>query len=241
MRKHKKRAHVKGDKLKAIILAAGMGTRLGTMIPKPLTAIENEKVIIDYQVEAFSEYLGPHNIYVVVGYKKELIMERHPQLIYIYNNQYAHTNTAKSLLMAAQKLNDEDVIWINGDVIFEKRLIKKLINTPQSCSLVDREKCGSEEIKYSCYDDNCIKYISKVVKNALGESLGMNKIVNGDLNKFKKALFEVGDKDYFEAALEKLTLTRDLLLKPVDKEELYCKEIDFAEDLQDVIRNFPEK
>lgn len=227
--------------MKGIILAAGMGTRLGSLIPKPLTAVRNERLIIDYQIDALCEYIGMHNIYVVVGYKKELIMERHPQLIYIYNNKYSQTNTAKSILMALEKIKDEDAIWMNGDVVFEKGLIKKVIAQPESCCLVDKKKCGEEEIKYSCYTDNYIKEISKTVKNTKGEALGINKIIKKDLKKFKDALSKVLDSDYFEVALEKLTRKRKILLMPVDKGEFYCTEVDFQEDLDDVIKNFPEK
>ena len=228
-------------KMKGVILAAGMGTRMGSLIPKPLTAIRNEKVIIDYQVNILSEFIGVHNIYVVVGYKKELIMERHPELIYIYNNKYVHTNTAKSLLMAIEKIHNEDVLWMNGDVVFEKKLIKKILDVPESYSLVDRKKCGEEEIKYSCYSDNYIEQISKEVKNAIGEALGIHKLATKNLDAFKHTLTEVHDNDYFEAALEKLTLKRELLLRTVDKEELFCTEVDFSEDLQEVIDYFPEK
>jgi len=227
--------------MKGIILAAGMGTRLGSLIPKPLTAIKNEKVIIDYQVDTLSEFIGIHNIYVVVGYKKELIMERHPNLIYIYNNKYTHTNTAKSLLMAIEKIHNEDVLWMNGDVVFERKLIKRILDTSESCSLVDKKKCGEEEIKYSCYNDNYIEQISKKVKNAIGEAVGIHKLTQKKLDAFKNTLAEVHDNDYFEAALEKLTLKRELLLKTVDKEELFCTEVDFSEDLQEVIDYFPEK
>ncbi|MFC1813505.1 NTP transferase domain-containing protein [Thermodesulfobacteriota bacterium] len=224
--------------MKAVILAAGVGTRLGTLIPKPLTAIENEKVILDYQVEALKEIVGVHNIFVVVGYKKELIMEKHPQLIYIYNNKYIHTNTAKSLLMALDKINQDDVLWMNGDVVFDKEVIDLLVASEGSCCLVDTKNCGKEEIKYTCHSDGNIEKISKKIKDGTGEALGINKVVQPDLNVFKNELLLVPDNAYFEAALENLTLKRKLILKPVNKGEFYCTEVDFSEDLEDVLNNW---
>ena len=96
--------------MEAVILAAGMGTRLGSLIPKPLTSIQNEKTIMDLQIEKLSMQYGIHNIFLVVGYKKEIIMEKFPDSLFVYNNAYARTNTAKSLLTALTKIND-DVLW----------------------------------------------------------------------------------------------------------------------------------
>ncbi len=83
--------------MKAIILAAGIGSRLGNSNPKPLT-------ILNRQVMYLSDYLGEDNIIVVVGYKKELIMESFPNLLYVYNNYLDTTNTSKSLLKALKKM-----------------------------------------------------------------------------------------------------------------------------------------
>ncbi len=222
--------------MKAVILAAGMGTRLGTLIPKPLTAIEDEKVILDFQVEALEEIIGLHNIFVVVGYKKELIMEKRPRLMFIYNDSYVQTNTSKSLLMALMKVVDEDVLWMNGDVMFDKELVHRLIDAKESCCLVDTKKCGKEEIKYTRYEDGYIEKISKQIENANGEALGVNMVVREDLQAFKEALGGASDNAYFEAAMEKLTLKRELLLKPVDKGDYFCVEVDFPEDLDEVLK-----
>lgn len=220
--------------MKAVILAAGMGTRLGSLIPKPLSAVKNEKVIIDYQVKNLSKSIGIHNILVVVGYKKELIMERHPQLIYIYNNRYIQTNTSKSLLMALEKIND-DVLWVNGDVFCDKEVINMLINSGRTSCLVDPNTCDHEAIKYTCFDDGNIKNISKDIENARGEALGINLILQKDLAKFKQELALVSDTAYFEKALENLTANQQLKLKPIDKGNYFCTEVDFQEDLEKVV------
>ena len=229
--------------MKAVILAAGMGTRLGTLIPKPLTAIENEKVIIDYQVAALKDFIGLHNIFVVVGYKKELIMERHPQLIYIYNERYVQTNTSKSLLTAVLKIND-DVLWMNGDVYFDKNILELVVASKYSACLVDQKECGAEEIKYNLNQEGFIYNLSKNVKDPQGEALGVNLIFKKDLDMFREELNTVNDNDYFEKALENLTLSNKLKITPINVGNLFCKEIDFEEDLLEVqneIRNFNKK
>lgn len=219
--------------MKAVILAAGMGTRLGTLVPKPLTSIQNEKTIFDFQVEKLEPVIGRHNIFVAVGYKKEILMEKHPEYIFVYINDYIQTNTGKGLLKALEKI-DDDVLWLNGDVFFDKRVLDLIINSPDSACLVDAKKCGEEEIKYSVNKNGYIYELSKQVKKARGEAVGINLIKKNDLENFRTALMKIDDKDYFEKALENLTLAGELKLKPINIGDLYCREIDFEEDLKDV-------
>ncbi|MBW2978210.1 phosphocholine cytidylyltransferase family protein [Candidatus Woesearchaeota archaeon] len=220
--------------MKAVILAAGMGTRLFSLMPKPLISLKNEKTILGFQVERLSEIIGLHNIIIVVGYKHHIIMEKFPKLTYIYNHEYTQTNTSKSLLYALNKIQDEDVLWINGDVYFDKEILKLLLNCEDSCCLVDNKKCGEEEIKYNLNEDGYIKELSKKVKEVKGEALGINIIRKKELELFKKELEKVEKKDYFEKALENLALTNKLKLKPVNVDSLFCQEIDFPEDLKKV-------
>lgn len=218
--------------MKAVILAAGLGTRLGTLIPKPLTSIIDEKTILDFQIENLAKKVGQNNIYAVVGYKKEIIMEKHPELAYIYNQGFAHTNTGKSLLAALEHI-DDDVIWMNGDVYFEESVLDILAESSDSACLVNNAKVGDEEIKYTTIDGN-IKLLSKVAEKPEGEAVGINLIRKTDLPKFVDALRKIEDKDYFEKALENLTIADQLVLKPVDLKGRFCQEIDFPEDLKQV-------
>ena len=219
--------------MKAVILAAGMGTRLGTLIPKPLTSLVDEQTIMDFQVKHLSEALGVDNIYAIVGYKKELVMEKFPELTFVYNHAYTQTNTGKSLLTALRKI-DDDVLWVNGDVYFEPAALAKLLQSDSSALLVDTKKCGEEEIKYTLTDDGAIAELSKQVVDGVGEAVGMNFIKRADVPAFCDALEAIGAQDYFEKALENLTLAGQLTLKPVHLEDMFCQEIDFPEDLETV-------
>jgi choline kinase len=219
--------------MKAVILAAGLGTRLGTLIPKPLTSITDEKTILDFQVENISKLIGIDNIILVVGYKKELIMSKFPDLLYVYNKGYAQNNTAKSLLCGLRKI-EEDAIYINGDVYFDAGILSLLIDSGRSACVVNRAVCRDEEIKYNLRQDGSINELSKQVKNGLGEALGINIICKSDIAAFREELTKVGDNDYFEKALENLTVSNRIYLRPVDVGRLYCKEIDFETDLIEV-------
>ena len=199
--------------MEAVILAAGMGTRLGSLIPKPLTSLVDEKTILDYQIEKLIKKPQINNIYLVVGYKKEIIMEKFPDLLFVYNNAYARTNTAKSLLAALNKIED-DVIWMNGDVFFDEEILDLLLDSKNSACLVDQKKCGAEEIKYKLNGDGLIQQLSKSVQNAEGEALGINVIRKPDLKKFRTELIRVDESDYFEKALENLTMSKQVETGP---------------------------
>ena len=219
--------------MKAIILAAGIGSRLGNSNPKPLTKLNNGESILGRQVAYLSEYLGVTNIIAIVGYKKDLIMESFPNLIYVYNNFYDTTNTSKSLLAGLIKIENEDVVWLNGDVVFEKELLPQIIKCSKSCMAVNTNSVGEEEIKYNIFDDGNIKEVSKTVSPALGEAVGINKLISSDLSLFKGNLEKCNNQDYFEKALE-LSIQDGMKIIPVDISDFLCMEIDFIDDLDQI-------
>jgi len=219
--------------MKAIILAAGIGSRLENSNPKPLTKLKNGETILGRQVAYLSEFLGMNNIIAIVGYKKDLIMESFPNLLYVYNNFYDTTNTSKSLLAGLNKIEDENVLWLNGDVVFEKKLLPQIIQCSKSCMAVNTNSVGEEEIKYNVFDDGNIKDISKTVSPALGEAVGINKIMASDLPLFKANLEKCENQDYFEKALE-FSIRDGMKIYPEDISKLLCMEIDFLEDLSNI-------
>lgn len=217
--------------MKAVILAAGMGSRLGRPNPKPLTRLANGQSIMELQVGNLQQYVDYHDISVVVGFKMEMIMESFPDLTYIYNNDYDTTNTSKSVLRALRKLQGDDVVWLNGDVVFDHRVLHQVINCPRSCMAVNTASVGEEEVKYRTTPDGSIAAVSKTVSGALGEAVGINKVLAADLPVLVRCLEECADTDYFERAIE-LSISRGVRFDPVDVADLACTEIDFAADLE---------
>jgi choline kinase len=83
--------------IQVVILAAGMGTRLGKPWPKPLTPLSDGRSIMQQQMENVHTVFGNKaRITVVVGFKLEMIMEAHPAASFVYNEEYDQTNTSKS-------------------------------------------------------------------------------------------------------------------------------------------------
>ena len=220
--------------MKIIILAAGIGSRLGNPFPKPLTKLKNNKSIMQMMTENISSVYNTNIINLVVGFKKDLIMESFPDFTYVYNQYFDQTNTAKSLLKAVKKNKDQSILWMNGDIVFDKNILLKLKEyTDKDISFVsvNTSKVAEEEVKYTLKDDY-IDELSKTVKNGLGEAVGINFISSDYIEIFIKRLEECDDNDYFERALEIAIEEDGFKIKPIDISEFNCIEIDFEEDLK---------
>lgn len=191
---------------------------------------------MEYQVENIASEFNIDDINVVVGFKKDLIMERFPELTYIYNPFFDRTNTSKSLLQALRKNRDKSVMWFNGDVVFDRQIfdiLKPYIKSKTSFVAVNTSKVAEEEVKYTL-KDGYIDELSKTVKNGLGEAVGINFISSKDIQQFINRLEECEDNDYFERGLE-LAIEKDgIKVTAVDISAYNCMEIDFVEDLENV-------
>ncbi len=221
--------------MKAIILAAGIGSRLGNPRPKPLTQLSNGEMIMERQVTALQQIISVDDILVVVGFKKDLIMEEFSELTYIFNNVYDRTNTSKSLLKALKKVRTHDVIWLNGDVVFDPQVLTRVINCETSCMAVNMASVGDEEVKYTVAADGAINAVSKTVNHALGESVGVNKIIAGDISLFIRMLDRCENDDYFERGIEH-AIDEGFKIYPVDVSDILCIEVDFTADLEQANR-----
>ncbi|MCX8131256.1 MAG: phosphocholine cytidylyltransferase family protein [Clostridia bacterium] len=213
--------------MKAVILAAGVGSRLGKPYPKSLNKLPNGETILGRQIRILRKN-GINEIYVVVGFKMGLIMESFPEVFYRYNPVYYVTNTSKSLLCAIRDMND-DVLWTNGDVIFDEEIIAHMVNQAGNAIAVNSSKCGEEEVKYKADNKNQLTAISKQVQDAHGEAVGINKISKEDIENFKSALENCSDNDYFEKGIEML-IDNGKKFNIVNISNFKCIEVDFEED-----------
>lgn len=226
--------------MKIVILAAGIGSRLGNPFPKPLTPLNSGETIMGKQLKNISTYFDINDVTTVVGFKKDLIMERFPEVNYVYNPFFDQTNTSKSLLQALKKHRGKSVLWFNGDVVFEEKLLSLLlpeIKLHNSFIAVNTSSVAEEEVKYTL-KDGYVHELSKTVKNALGEAVGINFISKHDLNTFIEHLEKCDDNDYFERGLETAIAEDKLKLKVIDISQFNCIEVDFKEDLQNANKLF---
>src|SRR5680860_288623 len=219
-----------------VILAAGMGSRLGRSLPKPLTELSDGRSIMQQQFDNIDHAFGKAaQVTIVVGYKLEHIIEAFPQASFVYNEQYDQTNTSKSLLRALRASANGGVLWMNGDVVFDPAILDRaasMMKRDQSFVTVNTSKVSDEEVKYTTSAEGYIKELSKTVKNGLGEAVGINYVSAADKAMLMRQLAKVGDQDYFERGIELAIEKNRLLVEPVDISDFYAVEVDFAEDLE---------
>lgn len=217
--------------MKVIILAAGLGSRLGKNIPKCLVEVRGGQSILDAQLSAITKYTEVENISIVVGYRKEMVMDRYPNLTYVYNENYENTNTAKSLLKALKRVRGNDALWMNGDVWFAPEAFRRVMDADTSCVAVNTSRVSDEEVKYRVDHLGAISHLSKSVTPALGEAVGINKVMAEDIEFLIESLGQCEAKDYFEAGIEKLI--PEIPFYPIDVSGIPCIEIDIPTDLSE--------
>lgn len=226
-----------------VILAAGKGSRLGEGKPKALTPLANGETILSRQIRLIRDVSPTSSITIVVGYRSDEIRDAvrgKPGLRFVENKEYLQTNTSKSLLAGFLSFKEPvSIIWLNGDVVFSESLLPALLKDVDSSSVVvNNETTGAEEIKYTVKHD-AIHQLSKTVDIhvAVGEAVGINVVLAGDVMFFTQALTAVEASDYFEKAIE-LTIDHNTvtwLPFLIDaKEGVHAKEVDFPEDLEAV-------
>ena len=222
--------------LQVVILAAGMGTRLGKPWPKPLTPLADGRSIMAQQLENVEKVFGQEaRVTIVVGFKMEMIMEAHPNAAFIYNEVYDQTNTSKSLLKALRASQESGVLWLNGDVVFDPRVLERVqsrMREEKSFVCVNTSATSDEEIKYTVDSNGNINSLSKQVVNSIGEALVINFIGKGEKAAVIKHLEECADNDYFERGLELAIEKAGIKLEPVDISDLFAVEVDFQADLE---------
>ena len=222
--------------VQAVILAAGMGTRLGKPWPKPLTPLVDGRTIMRQQMDNLERAFGSDlRVMTVIGFKLELIIEAFPNVAYVYNENYDQTNTNRSLLKALRIAGDGGVLWMNGDVVFDPRVlerVKDLIAAEQSFICVNTAVVGEEEVKYTVDAVGHVRELSKTVENALGESVGINYISASDRADLIAGLEACADTDYFERGIEIAIERVGMKVLPLDISDLFAVEVDFEDDLE---------
>jgi CDP-glycerol glycerophosphotransferase len=219
-----------------VILAAGMGTRLGRPHPKPLTPLADGRSIMRQQLDNLRATFGPQaHITVVVGFKMDLIMEAAAgDAAFVYNELYDQTNTCKSLLKALRLAPPGGVLWLNGDVVFVPGLLDELrkhVEAGRTFVAVNTASVADEEVKYTLSPDGYIDQLSKQVVGGLGEAVGINYVAADDRPVLIEHLDACADQDYFERGIETAIAGAGMRVSAIDISAYGCVEVDFAADL----------
>mgnify|MGYP003969807817 FL=1 len=230
--------------MKSVILAAGVSRRLYPLtyeMPKCLMKV-GDKAILDRQLKTLQSS-NISEVIIVVGYYRELIVDyvkshyNDLNVKFVINHHYFETNTAYSLRLCNDFINNEPFILMNADVLYPKEVLTRVIDSNYNTVLaVDIKPCGREEVKVVEGEGKSIVAIGKelIEDNSLGEFIGVAKFSKNISSKFMNSLDRLissgGNSDYFEAAIHPLMSEHDIYYEDIS--DLPCIEIDFVEDLE---------
>lgn len=197
--------------MKAIILAAGMGSRLSSLTmnkPKPLLEI-GSTTIIGRLVNQLRE-LGIKSIVLVVGYKKNLIKEyfEGDQDITIVEYENYHSSNNLYTLWSIKEILDEDLIISFADLIMDSCIISNLISHKGDIAMSIYTKSILASTMRVQTENNFIKTITSTKKeDATGNFIGIAKFSKKGcsiLNKYMEYVIQLNDRNlYYTSAIDR--------------------------------------
>ena len=248
--------------MQAIILAAGMGRRLGeytrdnTKCMLPVNGVR----LIDRVLGQLSQ-LGLSRVVIVVGYKGQNLIDyighRYDDSLkieYVNNPVYDKTNNIYSLSLAKDKLQEDDTLLIESDLIFDDSLFRMILDNPYpNLALVDKYETWMDGTMVRIDEDNNIvnfipkkafkykdvdSYYKTVNIYKFSREFSQNKYVPF-LDAYSKAL---GNNEYYEQVLRVITLIDNAELKalPITNGAKWY-EIDDVQDLDIAETLFADK
>ncbi|MBO5971559.1 MAG: aminotransferase class I/II-fold pyridoxal phosphate-dependent enzyme [Alistipes sp.] len=236
--------------MQAIILAAGMGRRLGELTNNNTKCMleVNGVRLIDRTLETIAKQ-GIKHVVLVVGYEAQNVKDwvgthyKGMDITYVENSVYDKTNNIYSLFLAREYLLQDDTLLLESDLIFEESVLRKIVEESYpNIALVDKYESWMDGTVVTLDENNKIKEFCGKDRFRYSEIDSYYKTVN--IYKFSKDFSTshyvpfleaycqaLGNNEYYEQVLKVITLLDDSPLKalPLDGEKWY--EIDDIQDL----------
>lgn len=241
--------------MKAIILAAGMASRLRPLTentPKCLLKV-GEKCLLQRSIDALASN-GIHDFVIVTGYLHEMIetfvAEQYGDNInvkFIHNDVFDSTNNIYSLWLARPEAEGQEILLLDSDLLYDSRIITKVMESDADNVLtLIRHELGEEEMKVVLDRENgTIIEISKTCNpaDAAGESLGIEKMGCRYTSALYQELEPMMNEEhlenvFYERAFERL-IAKGHTYKVIDVTELFSCELDTVEDFENAKEKIP--
>ena len=236
--------------MQAIILAAGMGKRLGEYTRNNTKCMVpvNGTPLIDRMLNQLSR-LNLNRVVIVVGYEGKKLMEyvgeerNGLRIEYIENSVYDRTNNIYSLALAKEKMQEDDTLLLESDLIFEDSMLSLLLDNPfPNLALVAKYETWMDGTMV-CIDKDCniVNFVTKAAFNyhhidqyyktvniyKFSRTFSRDKYIPF-LEAYTKA---VGNNEYYENVLRIITFLNSEELKAIPVGHRKWYEIDDKQDL----------
>jgi len=228
---------------KAIILAAGIGSRLIPLtsnVPKCLLKI-NSITILEHQVRNLKE-CGIKEITLVSGYRSDKIFrfcqENSIDINLVYNKNYADTSNLYSLWFARSHIKG-GFVCLNSDVVFDVEILKNLINSEgEICLAIDKKECIEEDMKVTVENGFVTKIGKRIPREKVyGEFIGISKFTEKGSEKLFQILSNVSmdskRSGYVALGIQQL-INQGYKVNEFKIRRRFWADIDFIEDLNEV-------
>ncbi|MDE7381490.1 MAG: aminotransferase class I/II-fold pyridoxal phosphate-dependent enzyme [Muribaculaceae bacterium] len=237
--------------MQAIILAAGMGRRLGELTADNTKCMVkvNGVMLIDRLLQQLSS-LNLTRIIIVIGYKGDALREyvasrySHLNLVFVRNDVFDKTNNIYSLWLARDYISTEETLLLESDLIFEDSVLKAAVEAPyKDCALVSKYESWMDGTMVKIDDyHNIVNFIPKKAFD-YDETDHYYKTVNiykfskefliGQYLPFLEAYIKVlGENEYYEQVLRVLTMIDSTGIKALPISGKHWYEIDDIQDLR---------
>lgn len=235
--------------MKAILLAAGKGTRISRMvkdIPKSTLPINGVPLI-----RHTAQLLREHHMDIVtcVGYQQEEVREALAgyDVTYYFNPFFEVTNSIASLWFARQEL-EGDCLIMNADVFFSKEILNMILEDPSpAVMMVDRSRRKTGDYFFSTTASGCIRKYGKDLPLQFRscEYVGIAKISTAFMPVFLERLDRLicrseHDK-WWEDVLYSFTDENEHEIHTKDVEGLFWSEIDYFDDYERILHHLDKK
>jgi choline kinase len=204
--------------MKAVILAAGQGTRIRAVHgerPKCLIKVDHT-TILDHQIDALLR-AGIDQIAIVVGYEKQQII-RHvhgrigswtPMITFIENSAFAITNNIYSLWLARDWIGGGGFVCLNADVILDAQILPSAIKTNALMSMIVDPEWRDETMKVVISDGRVLRMSKKISKEEFsGTYIGItlfDQAINARFFAKMEQFVEAGRvNEFFNVAVQEL-------------------------------------
>lgn len=230
--------------MKAIILSAGQGSRLGHMVAdRPKCLIDfNGRSLLDRQLDTL-EANGVHEAVVVTGFHDELVNEAiarrtgGPKVRTIYNPFYKVADNTGSLYMAREELGGDCLVW-NGDTLVSDALMRRVFGNDRQgiCVTIDRKDSYDEDDMKVVEEGGRLKAIGKRLDlgSVNAESIGLLAFRVGGAERFREAIEQAmrtpeGTTIWYLRVINHLAQASEVWTLDIEGEE--WGEVDFPADV----------
>ncbi|MGD0780770.1 MAG: HAD-IIA family hydrolase [Dehalococcoidales bacterium] len=231
--------------MEAVILAAGMGSRLRSITEtKPKCMVKVSGIpIIEHQIKAYLD-AGIDKINVIIGYRNDIVLAylksfNESKINIVFNLDYEITNNMYSLYLTKKFLFGKEFILSNGDVVFDDTIINDIVNNiPSDRIACDKGSYDEEAMKIMVNEKGFIKKISKKIMpaSAFGNSIDLYKFSNISSEVFFNEITKIIEVEnninsWVEVGLDRLLDNGQLKMRPFDISQRPWVEIDNIDDL----------